>query len=62
MKMTQSVNDPRIKKKIITWRDFVLTYVVLLLLVGVQMGIIVAPVFEGMIPFVQVAVIMLYWV
>ena len=54
--------DPRIKNKIVTWREFALTYVVLLLLVGLQMGIIIAPIFERFNPFVQVIVVMLYWV
>lgn len=62
MKKEQSETDVRVKRKIISWKEFTLTYIVMLLLVGIQMGIIVAPIFERYNPFIQVAVIMLYWV
>lgn len=58
----QPETDERIKKKTITWKTFIITYVVLLLLVGIQMGIIVAPIFQRYSPVIQVTVIMSYWI
>ena len=57
----QSV-DARIKRKVIGGKEFVITYVVMLLLVGIETGIVIAPIFEHFNPFVQVFVVMLYWV
>jgi len=54
--------DARIKRRVISAKEFAITYVVMLLLVGIQAGIVVAPVFEYFNPFVQVFVVMLYWV
>lgn len=53
--------DARIKKKIVGWRAFSATYVVMLFLVGVQTGIIILPVFNAIQPVWQVMIIMLYW-
>ena len=61
-KETKTEVDSRVKKKIMTWREFMITYSVLLLLVGIQMGILVLPAFDKLIEFAQVAVIMLYWI
>ena len=53
--------DPRIKKKIMGWKGFFITYVVMLLLVGIQVGLIIMPVFDQMLPFFQINLIMIYW-
>ena len=55
-------NDIRVKRKITNWKHFVITYVVMLLLVGIQVGIIVLPGFMQLNAFAQVALVMLYWV
>ena len=62
MNKQQQLDDVRIKRKVIGGREFAVTYVVLLLLVGIQAGIVVAPIFERFNPSVQVFVVMLYWV
>lgn len=62
MKSKQFSTDERVKKKIITWKEFVITYAVLLLLVGLQMGIIVLPFFQTINSFFHVFSVMLYWV
>lgn len=54
-------NDRRVKRKVITWQKFALTYVIMLFVVGVQTGIIVSPVFNKFDEIVQVNVIMIYW-
>ena len=53
--------DPRVKKKIMGWKGFVLTYVVMLLLVGIQTGLVVMPVFFKLNAFFQITIIMGYW-
>ena len=53
--------DARIKKKIMGWKEFAITYVVMLLLVGVQVGLIVMPPFEYLHVFLQVGIVMGYW-
>ena len=62
MRKKQQEADGRIKRRVISGKEFVITYAVMLLLVGIQMGIIVAPVFERFNSFIQVTVVMLYWV
>lgn len=59
--METETEDSRVKKKVISWKDFAFTYVIMLLVVGIQMGIIIAPIFEQCNSFVRVTVIMLYW-
>ena len=54
--------DIRVQRKTVGVKQFIITYVVMLLLVGVQVGIIIFPGFLSMHPFVQVSVVMLYWV
>lgn len=61
MKKEQDLNDKRIKRKIMGWTGFLITYVVLLLLAGFQTGIIVMPLFEKLHPFFQVVLVMGYW-
>jgi len=53
--------DPRVKKKIMGWKGFVITYTAMLLLVGIQVGLIVMPTFFQMPVFFQINLIMLYW-
>jgi len=62
MRRNQTEKDRRIKRRVISGREFAITYVVMLLLVGIQAGIVVAPIFDRFNPFVQVFVVMLYWV
>jgi len=53
--------DIRVKRKAISWNHAIITYGVMLLLVGFQAGIIVFPGFQRINPFFQVGVVMLYW-
>ena len=53
--------DPRVIMNITGWRGFLLTYFVILLLVGIQTGLVVMPVFHKIDPFFQINIIMLYW-
>jgi len=53
--------DPRIKKKIMSWKGFFITFGVVLLLVGIQVGLIVMPGFAGIPTFFQINIILLYW-
>jgi Signal transduction histidine kinase len=53
--------DDRVKKKVMGWRGFAISYSVMLLLVGIQTGIIVFPGFSTWSPMVQVPLIMGYW-
>ena len=53
--------DGRVKKKVMGWRGFSISYSVMLLLVGMQTGIVVLPPFFTWSPVIQVAVIMGYW-
>jgi len=53
--------DVRVKKKVMGWRGFFITYGAMMLLVGIQTGIIIFPVFRGLNSWLQVAVIMGYW-
>jgi len=53
--------DPRVKKKIMGWKGFFITFGVMLLLVGIQVGLIVMPFFLKMAQFFQINIILLYW-
>ena len=53
--------DARVKKKVMGWKGFAISYSVMLLLVGIQTGIVVLPGFSTWGPVIQVAVIMGYW-
>lgn len=53
--------DKRIKKKVWSWKKLIITYVVMLLLVGFQMGIITASFFAILPNFLQVFIVMGYW-
>ena len=58
---TPAEKDARVKKKIISWRYIILTYCSMLLLVGMQVGIIVFPGFMSIHAVIQVAIVMGYW-
>ena len=61
IKRTPAEMDARVKKKAISWKQTVITYAAMLLLVGFQVGIIVFPGFLSMNKFIQVAIVMIYW-
>ena len=53
--------DVRVKKKIMGWKGFSITYFTMLLFVGLQTGIVVLPAFSTWKAGVQVGAIMGYW-
>jgi Signal transduction histidine kinase len=53
--------DIRVQRKIVGVKQFAVTYAVMMLLVGVQVGIIVFPGFIRMHEIFQVGIIMAYW-
>ena len=53
--------DLRVKKKVMGWRGFVTSYAVMLLVVGIQTGIIIFPNFLNWSPIAQVLIILGYW-
>jgi signal transduction histidine kinase len=61
MKNNREDADSRVKKKIITWRSYLITYIVTMLLAGVHIGIIIWPVFSTFNAFIQITVILIYW-
>lgn len=54
--------DERIKKKPFSFKEFLLTYVVMLFLVGIQMGLIISPFFKRHNSILHIVVIMSYWI
>jgi len=61
IKRTPTEKDARVRKKTMSWKQTVITYAAMLLLVGLQVGIIVFPGFISMNKFIQVAIVMIYW-
>ena len=61
IKGTPAEKDARVKKKTMSWKQTVITYAAMLLLVGFQTGIIVFPGFQSMNAFIQTAIVMIYW-
>lgn len=53
--------DARVKRKIMGWKHMTFAYGVMLLLVGIQTGILVFPGFLTMNEILQVVIIMVYW-
>lgn len=53
--------DPRVKKKARSWKQVAATYGVMLLIVGLQAGIVVFPGFERLSEFVKINMVLLYW-
>ncbi len=60
-KKITKITDVRVKKKIIGLKQFFISYAVMLLLVGFQMGILVLPAFHTLSEFFKINIIMLYW-
>lgn len=58
---SHDIVDVRVKKKILTWKAFTLTYISMLFLVGIQMGVITSPIFQKCNDFIQVGLVMIYW-
>lgn len=58
---TTMTNDSRVKRKVITWQRFVLTYIIMLAVVGIQMILVVIPIFNHYSPYFQIITIMGYW-
>jgi Signal transduction histidine kinase len=61
MKKEEQEIDIRVKKKVMGWRGFFASYGTMMLLVGIQMGIIVFSISRNWNAWVQVSVIMGYW-
>lgn len=61
MSRKRQEEDVRVKRKIMSWREFAITYVTMLLLVGIQMGIIVLFSRYSISEFLEVTIIMAYW-
>jgi len=60
-KETTVDSDIRVKKRIMGWKHTVFTYLLILLLVGIQTGIVVIPGFMQISEAARVIVIMVYW-
>lgn len=56
-----SAQDGRVKRKTINWLHAAITYGVMLLLVGLQVGITVIPGFHLLSEFWKINIILLYW-
>lgn len=61
MKNKTSGADSRIKKNVIGIKEFLLVYVAMLFLVGIQTGIIIIPNFFELNEFFKINIIILYW-
>lgn len=53
--------DERVKRKNMGWREFAITYGVMLFLVGIQTGLLVFPAFNALNSIAQIIIIMSYW-
>ncbi|MEF9892395.1 HAMP domain-containing sensor histidine kinase [Anaerorhabdus sp.] len=62
MNKEQAITDSRIKKTAWGFGKAALTYLIMLLLVGIQMGIIVSAPFQFLSDFWKINLILLYWV
>ena len=54
-------SDVRVKRKTISWKHAIITYGFMLMLVGIQSGLVLFPGFQTIRAFFQVAIIMVYW-
>ena len=61
IKRKQFDRDQRVTKKTLGWNHAIITYGIMLLLVGIQTGIVVFPGFQNINAFFQVAAVMFYW-
>lgn len=53
--------DERVKRKNMGWREFAITYGIMVFLVGIQTGLLVFPAFNALNPITQIIIIMSYW-
>ncbi|HWQ73824.1 MAG TPA: HAMP domain-containing sensor histidine kinase [Syntrophomonas sp.] len=53
--------DERVKRKNMGWREFAITYGVMVFLVGIQTGLLVLPAFNALNSIAQIIIIMSYW-
>lgn len=60
-KQTPIETDVRVKKKIMSWKQIVITYGAMLLLVGFQTGIVVFPGFDTLSEFFKINIVLIYW-
>jgi signal transduction histidine kinase len=54
-------HDERVKRKNMSWKEFAITYGVMVFLVGIQTGLLVFPAFNALTPIAQIIIIMSYW-
>lgn len=60
-KKTQPEEDERVHQKTLSWKGVFFSYLMMLLLVGIQTGIIISPVFNALHSIAKVVIIMVYW-
>lgn len=53
--------DERVKRKNMSWREFAISYGVMVFLVGIQTGLLVFPAFNALNSIAQIVIIMSYW-
>lgn len=53
--------DERVKRKNMGWREFAITYGIMVFLVGIQTGLLVFPAFKALDPIAQIIIILGYW-
>ena len=53
--------DERVRRKNMGWREFAVTYGVMVFLVGIQTGLLILPAFNALTPIPQIIIIMSYW-
>ena len=61
MQRKTEVNDTRVKKRVVSLPTLGITYGIMLLLVGIQTGIVVLPAFGAQHVVLQIVIIMAYW-
>ena len=61
MKDHNMTGKPQVKKKAITWKQYLATYLVMMLLVGGQMTFLVGNLQESEESLIQLLIILLYW-
>lgn len=61
MNKNEQNEDVRVKNRHMGWREFAITYGVMVFLVGIQTGMLVFPAFNALNPIAQIIIIMSYW-
>lgn len=56
-----NLQDQRVKRKNMGWREFAITYGVMAFLVGIQTGLLVLPAFHTLNSITQIIIILCYW-